>query len=172
MKVPPKRKGNTSSMAAPSPCPQSLNESPSQKEGKSSSPKLATHARQPSLNESPSKKDGKLLRSSGPLCACARSRLNKRLSEKEGKLTDVASKPQTVDASMKALPKRKGNSLRRLFSQSISSPLNESPSEKEGKCQPTGPAACHERPLNESPSEKEGKFLPKLPNTLNAAAPQ
>ena len=38
------------------------------------------------------------------------------------------------------------------------SALNESPSEKEGKCNPWTPTQRKIHPLNESPSEKEGKL--------------
>ena len=41
---------------------------------------------------------------------------------------------------------------------SDSSPLNESPSEKEGKFYPRRYRAAGRSTLNESPSEKEGKF--------------
>ena len=42
---------------------------------------------------------------------------------------------------------------------SARSPLNESPSEKEGKCQGKLPRPrIQQDPLNESPSEKEGKL--------------
>ena len=57
---------------------------------------------------------------------------------------------------MKALPKRKGNDALDTLS-ATEAGLNESPSEKEGKCgfprRPPPRPAC----LNESPSEKEGK---------------
>ena len=57
MKVPPKRKGNFRARAAAANLP-SLNESPSEKEGK-----FGTYAprktQKPSLNESPSEKEGK-----------------------------------------------------------------------------------------------------------------
>ena len=59
---------------------------------------------------------------------------------------------------MKVPPKRKGNDDRDNSHDNGKS-LNESPSEKEGKCL-RGHAAkglLHVR-LNESPSEKEGKF--------------
>ena len=59
--------------------------------------------------------------------------------------------------SMKVPPKRKGNeSLLRLGNESSNS-LNESPSEKEGKCAFKGSVGRNLIPLNESPSEKEGK---------------
>ena len=61
--------------------------------------------------------------------------------------------------SMKVPPKRKGNRYQNLLSYWIF-PLNESPSEKEGKCGDGGSAGDWHvpLPLNESPSEKEGKF--------------
>ena len=82
-----------------------LNESPSQKEGKSGA---VTDVRVTNvgLNESPSKKEGKCHRES---CTRGSGRLNESPSEKEGKSA--------------AAPAR--------FSSS--SGLNESPSEKEGK---------------------------------------
>ena len=60
---------------------------------------------------------------------------------------------------MKVPPKRKGNAVF-LSSANKHAALNESPSEKEGKCVPAGAAASEAHALNESPSEKEGKFQP------------
>ena len=83
MKVPPKRKGN-SGMGCPS-CRvyMTLNESPSEKEGKfvRTDPPMAI--RESSLNESPSEKEGKFW-----LCAnktIKNATLNESPSEKEGK---------------------------------------------------------------------------------------
>ena len=45
--------------------------------------------------------------------------------------------------------------------------LNESPSEKEGKCRDIVGGIASGIPLNESPSEKEGKFL----STVTKSAP-
>ena len=59
---------------------------------------------------------------------------------------------------MKVPPKRKGNAVF-LSSANKHAALNESPSEKEGKCVPAGAAASEAHALNESPSEKEGKCL-------------
>ncbi len=64
-----------------------------------------------------------------------------------------------VRASMKALPKRKGNFINLSRSNTGTLSLNESPSEKEGKygllfTEDHAEAWC----LNESPSEKEGKL--------------
>ncbi len=83
---------------------------------------------------------------------------------------------------MKAPPKRKGNSRRNRLPTLLRTRLNESPSEKEGKCacryraaEPrqasmkappkrkgnAGSATAHtpsQHRLNESPSEKEGKL--------------
>ena len=67
-------------------------------------------ARRPSLNESPSEKEGKS--GSSPYPSPTPPSLNESPSEKEGKCHGVRGfnliRP---GASMKALPKRKGNSL-------------------------------------------------------------
>ena len=57
---------------------------------------------------------------------------------------------------MKVPPKRKGN-LGFEFTERIYAPLNESPSEKEGKYCLQRVAEGNHAALNESPSEKEGK---------------
>ena len=62
MKVPPKRKGNYPMRRASRLALWRLNESPSEKEGKSSS-WWDTSGKAPSLNESPSEKEGKWRRS-------------------------------------------------------------------------------------------------------------
>ena len=82
MKVPPKRKGNT--------CP------------------LENHEeRENTLNESPSEKEGKFPLNHPPLTA---STLNESPSEKEGKLAVIALFALAlVFPSMKVPPKRKGN---------------------------------------------------------------
>ena len=59
--------------------------------------------------------------------------------------------------SMKVPPKRKGNQTNPPAVHQ-SRPLNESPSEKEGKCRAEARAGKISAALNESPSEKEGKF--------------
>ena len=84
-----------------------LNESPSEKEGKYA-PVITARNTTPSLNESPSEKEGKYqLRT--PLRR-RRFSLNESPSEKEGKYR-VSHSPRRLfpGASMKALPKRKGN---------------------------------------------------------------
>ena len=58
MKVPPKRKGNSSPRTPPHASPSALNESPSEKEGKSSAERSEALLIL-SLNESPSEKEGK-----------------------------------------------------------------------------------------------------------------
>ena len=58
--------------------------------------------------------------------------------------------------SMKVPPKRKGNP-NGLAAWIADISLNESPSEKEGKCSPRVGTLCDVVSLNESPSEKEGK---------------
>ena len=59
---------------------------------------------------------------------------------------------------MKVPPKRKGNTCRLFEFIKNLMPLNESPSEKEGKCRDQPGGYQSGKPLNESPSEKEGKF--------------
>ena len=72
-----------------------------------------------------------MVRVSGP--AQWYSSLNESPSEKEGKcLVDSVSEMQTVTASMKVPPKRKGN-LAAVTATLEGRRLNESPSEKEGK---------------------------------------
>ena len=60
--------------------------------------------------------------------------------------------------SMKVPPKRKGNLAPTSNCQRLFTPLNESPSEKEGKSTTPRPNIPKPESLNESPSEKEGKF--------------
>ena len=67
MKVPPKRKGNVYSSVSPAASPTSLNESPSEKEGKFHL--LAQSVHDEGLNESPSEKEGKWQRSRRRGCA-------------------------------------------------------------------------------------------------------
>ena len=59
---------------------------------------------------------------------------------------------------MKVPPKRKGNE-RNSKPRRKERPLNESPSEKEGKCKGDLITVEKVSALNESPSEKEGKSL-------------
>ena len=106
MKVPPKRKGNRLSAGGEPPPYRSLNESPSEKEGKSQQKSArARYMSPPSMKVPP-----------------------KRKGNGEVKLCFAVS----VHPSMKVPPKRKGNPTGRMFRQRRSS-LNESPSEKEGK---------------------------------------
>ena len=84
--------------------------------------------------------------------------LNESPSEKEGKFVGLANRRvEHLDASMKALPKRKGNLSPRRTTRSINLCLNESPSEKEGKYKANNGQNNVGLGLNESPSEKEGK---------------
>ena len=101
-----------------------------------------------------------------------------------------------VATSMKVPSNRRGNRKRASFSPSVSQPLNESPSEKEGKFEVVGGeservcpsmkvppkrkgnnwakkcTAEQIRALNESPSEKEGKSGKKQPLTKQPENPQ
>ena len=58
---------------------------------------------------------------------------------------------------MKVPPKRKGNLRWLVRACSANLTLNESPSEKEGKCKCFCLLELSQWSLNESPSEKEGK---------------
>ena len=84
MKVPPKRKGNPGNRSK-SNSPAGLNESPSEKEGKFRHARPRDPDSCPGLNESPSEKEGKSPHQVG------------------------SPKGDTVRASMKVPPKRKGN---------------------------------------------------------------
>ena len=86
MKVPPKRKGNQR-MRSSHILPVTLNESPSEKEGKLEKTLTARFALG-ALNESPSEKEGKSQPRS--LSFARQMTLNESPSEKEGKLRSVA----------------------------------------------------------------------------------
>ena len=136
MKVPPKRKGNHEDSLGfyYGEC---LNESPSEKEGKSTTKRPGSPISRPasmkvppkrkgnlrhvisptflssSLNESPSEKEGKSFRwdSGGEFLPS----LNESPSEKEGKFwVSVGYLPYIYSASMKVPPKRKGNSYPKI----------------------------------------------------------
>ena len=85
-----------------------LNESPSEKEGKSLNDAVKFSNVTP-LNESPSEKEGKCMymRSRSP----ANRTLNESPSEKEGKFNSSALLFYTLFPSMKVPPKRKGNKV-------------------------------------------------------------
>ena len=114
MKALPKRKGNPHSEATRAVLISSLNESPSEKEGKYPHQQNEDRERE-SLNESPSEKEGKFLRIDVEYRSI-NGGLNESPSEKEGKSTH---------------PTRESGS---------NSGLNESPSEKEGKSPQNLPA--------------------------------
>ena len=104
MKVPPKRKGNSADSARRGTVI-SLNESPSEKEGKFR-PSVVCEVSVTTLNESPSEKEGK---SGSHVLTC-----------------------ENLGPSMKVPPKRKGNLVSNSDG-TWALALNESPSEKEGK---------------------------------------
>ena len=83
------------------------------------------------LNESPSEKEGKCgpRRLDGPIISASMKALPKR----KGNVSTRTGMPRRVQASMKALPKRKGNKITPGSRRQIVFSLNESPSEKEGK---------------------------------------
>ena len=72
---------------------------------------------------------------------------------------------------MKVPPKRKGNQPQGTRAPpSYPAALNESPSEKEGKCHQPVPEPGMPPSLNESPSEKEGKLQADDETARSAAA--
>ena len=106
MKAPPKRKGNLRWLVRACSANLTLNESPSEKEGKfQNGPGTSAHY-VPSMKVPPKRKG------------------NWNFGPGEG---------NDSDASMKVPPKRKGNPSRISLALSLPCGLNESPSEKEGK---------------------------------------
>ena len=95
----------------------------------------------------------------------------KALPKRKGNLQLAAGLFDASTASMKALPKWKGNS-NAYNKEHIMTGLNESPSEKEGKSECRAPAQQRTRRLNESPSEKEGKSRACSGDSFGARSPQ
>ena len=83
------------------------------------------------LNESPSEKEGKY--PCRAAVGCAFNPLNESPSEKEGKLRALRPAVVYQFPSMKVPPKRKGNRANEAERARHRRSLNESPSEKEGK---------------------------------------
>ena len=130
MKVPPKRKGNPDN-ATGDVSIKSLNESPSEKEGKSPVCWVTRQAAK-ALNESP--------------------------SEKEGKYQAFLLLGATQGPSMKVPPKRKGNFPPAAWSSTLSlRPSMKVPPKRKGNHDTVNDTHGDKRALNESPSEKEGK---------------
>ena len=137
MKVPPKRKGNLNVSIGTVNLSDSLNESPSQKEGKSLSV-ASVLIYGISLNESPSQKEGKseMKRSKNNPCSASMKVPPKR----KGNLSSASRAHPSSWASMKVPPKRKGNLWKPAFELTLDRGLNESPSQKEGKWLPGFPS--------------------------------
>ena len=157
-----------------------LNESPSEKEGKSNTLFLSLATLGPSMKVPPKRKGNG---AGEPPPGSDGVTLNESPSEKEGKFCVRCGCAGVLVPSMKVPPKRKGNLDARQRLDSWRRTLNESPSEKEGKSltdprqlpisalpsmkvppKRKGNRVCLSRhggpvgpPLNESPSEKEGK---------------
>ena len=86
------------------------------------------------------------------------SSLNESPSEKEGKFRTLrTSEERSRRPSMKVPPKRKGNATSAGSSLPRCSPSMKVPPKRKGNKLPAAPRR-RGRPLNESPSEKEGKF--------------
>ena len=107
------------------------------------------------LNESPSEKEGKssTIGQSRRLRCC----LNESPSEKEGKSRVAEWVEPFSNASMKALPKRKGNTLRQDCRSSRGYASMKALPKRKGNFNQHSRALLEMRSLNESPSEKEGK---------------
>ena len=86
----------------------------------------------------------------------ARRPLNESPSEKEGKYKFVTVNHASDIPSMKVPPKRKGNMVD-LLASLMRSPLHDSHSVMVGTYCKGDLRVVHTIPLNESPSEKEGK---------------
>ena len=110
----------------------------------------------PTLNESPSEKEGKsLLRDKMRVQHLPSMKVPPK---RKGNWWCRPAGDPAVRPSMKVPPKRKGNEGEKKGKNKPET-LNESPSEKEGKCGSGLVSAAQPGPLNESPSEKEGKYV-------------
>ena len=123
------------------------------------------------LNESPSNKEWKSQIETSDMPPLSQS-LNESPSQKEGKYFCFHRHAHSVDASMKAPPKRKGNLRWLVRACSANLTLNESPSEKEGKFPGNRLPSLKSQGLNESPSEKEGKCSRMRRQNFIASPPQ
>ena len=92
--------------------------------------------------------------------------LNESPSQKEGKFAELMGALEGYLASMKALPKRKGNANLDEHGDDRGDSLNESPSQKEGKSSLFASPALDTASLNESPSQKEGKSISWIVSAL------
>ena len=92
--------------------PFSLNESPSEKEGKSAFVTALASSEPFRLNESPSAKEGKFV--TRPSKICAKEASMKALPKRKGNAAAALCQEALRMASMKALPKRQGNSYPKL----------------------------------------------------------
>ena len=157
MKVPPKRKGNSGETHYTSLCsPPSMKVPPKRKGNNLGAVELPvlTH---PSM-KGPPKRKGNLERSGG---RSEYDPLNESPSEKEGKCCIwCAGRYRRVHPSMKVPPKRKGNCLNSFVRDFHFEPSMKVPPKRKGNLVATVPFAQLDMPLNESPSEKEGKSSP------------
>ena len=131
MKAPPKRKGNLRWLVRACSANLTLNESPSEKEGKSC--RYKPHTMRiwcPSMKVPPKRKGNPGSGSSGA---------------------------GGIPPSMKVPPKRKGNLMKGFHSRIFKSPSMKVPPKRKGNRLFGARAATYPMPLNESPSEKEGK---------------
>ena len=137
MKVPPKRKGNTSGTDDYPWAGQPSMKVPPKRKGNLIV--ITTRARgiKPSMKVPPKRKGN----AGGANCRTFTHTLNESPSEKEGKSQLVANKfvGNVQHPSMKVPPKRKGNSRRQLFASDVRRPSMKVPPKRKGNRELRGP---------------------------------
>ena len=168
MKVPPKRKGNTLSADL---SPVGLRPSmkvPPKRKGNLGVLVAAWFTLSPSMKVPPKRK-GNQVRVTGTRIIVP---LNESPSEKEGKCAGWRhGVPPCRYPSMKVPPKRKGNDSAVAFMRSLMGPSMKVPPKRKGNTH-SSPWPSRHHPLNESPSEKEGKWNAGAMRCLPYSNPQ
>ena len=194
MKVPPKRKGNPSGAAALLGCALRLNESPSEKEGKSWQNDTPSCRIARASMKVPPKRKGNLAtgnhrgmehRASMKVPPKRKGNpgisnvdpddfsLNESPSEKEGKFQIGANTATSIDmASMKVPPKRKGNPKLYVWRCQRWLASMKVPPKRKGNVPALAMPGRFSPGLNESPSEKEGKLWARMSLRRAPTAPQ
>ena len=131
MKVPPKRKGNAADFRGRGWHVQGLNESPSEKEGKSPFDDVRLRVCGASMKVPPKRKGNPARLGPRPKPERASMKVPPKRKGNLGRLNRQQRHGRC--ASMKVPPKRKGNASLITASAGATERLNESPSEKEGK---------------------------------------
>ena len=99
-------------------------------------------------------------------------RLNESPSQKEGKLVLSLLLDDVFFASMKALPKRKGNGGAAIEQPPYRKCLNESPSQKEGKFFANPPIGCSCEASMKALPKRKGNFTLVVSPPRSAVMPQ